>query len=186
MKKNAEKYTIAGHLERVFENQSMPLAFNAKTPRQFVLWKKKTRGKLRELIGYHKFERCTPSPKTNEITKFPEFTRIHMEIKTEPGVLMPLYILKPVIEKDRYPVVIALHGHGSGGKYSVAGRSDIPEISESIKQYNYDYGVQFVRQGFLVFCLMQGALAKDRKNGQGTISVIHPACGSITWQFRLE
>ncbi|MCM8789315.1 MAG: alpha/beta fold hydrolase [Candidatus Omnitrophica bacterium] len=45
-----------------------------------------------------------------------------------------------------------MHGHGSGGKYSVAGRSDIPEIAKQIEYYNYDYGVKFVKEGFLVFC----------------------------------
>lgn len=48
--------------------------------------------------------------------------------------------------------VIAPHGHASGGKYAPAGRTDIPEMVETIEQYHYDYGVQFVRQGFVVFC----------------------------------
>ncbi len=152
MKKDSRNYSIADYLSRVFDKEKRSLAFTAKNKGEIIRWKNTTRRKLKELIGYNKFERCNPTPKINESTDFPDYTRFHMEIKTEPSVLMPFYVLKPKIKKDKYSCVVALHGHGSGGKYSVAGRSDIPEISEAIKQHNYDYGVQFVREGFLVFC----------------------------------
>jgi hypothetical protein len=48
--------------------------------------------------------------------------------------------------------VIAPHGHGSGGKFPVAGRRDLPAVAETILGHNYDYGVQLVRRGFVVFC----------------------------------
>ncbi|MGB9642485.1 MAG: alpha/beta hydrolase family protein [Candidatus Ratteibacteria bacterium] len=147
-----EKYTTAQHLEKCFETQERPLSLRARNKEEFIQWEKKTRRKLKQLIGYHLFQKCKPEPKINETAEFPEFYRIHMEIKTEPDVVMPFYLLKPKQENEKFPVVIALHGHGSGGKYSVAGRTDIPEIADAIKHYNYDYGVQFAKQGFMVFC----------------------------------
>jgi len=147
-----EKYMAAPYLEKLFDRQKRPLSFNARNEKEFNQWKQKTRKKLKQLIGYSKFEKTNPAPKINEIVEFENFVRIHMEIKTEPEIVMPFYVLKPKDNKKKYPAIIAVHGHGSGGKYAVAGRKDIPEIAEAIKKYNYDYGIQFVENGFLVFC----------------------------------
>jgi hypothetical protein len=53
---------------------------------------------------------------------------------------------------ERRAAVLAPHGHGSGGKYSPAGRRDIPVIADQIGVYNYDYGVQLAKEGFVAFC----------------------------------
>jgi len=148
----SNSYPIADYLAELFEQQKKNLSFNATNIKEFVNWKQKTRKKLKHLIGYYKFKKCDPCPRVNEIVELPDFDRIHMTINTEPSVKMPFYVLKPKNEQSRYSAVIALHGHGSGGKYSVAGRRDIPEIANQIKHYNYDYGVQLVKEGFMVFC----------------------------------
>jgi dienelactone hydrolase len=67
-------------------------------------------------------------------------------------VIMPFYVLIPRHLAPPYPAVIAPHGHSSGGKLAVAGCRELPEIAETIDQHNYDYGVQFVRAGFITFC----------------------------------
>jgi len=67
---------------------------------------------------------------------------------------MTLYVLIPgdLQPGERRAAVLAPHGHGSAGKFSVAGRRDIPVVEQQIGVYNYDYGVQLVREGFVVFC----------------------------------
>ncbi|HXK45476.1 MAG TPA: alpha/beta fold hydrolase, partial [bacterium] len=145
-------YTVAGYLAELFDSEKRILELKANNRVEFLQWKSKAKKKLKELIGYYCFKRCNPSPKINETVECDGFTRIHMEIYTEPSIRMPFYVLKPKDERQRYPVVMALHGHVSGGKYAVVGRYDIPELVEWIKLCNYDYGVQFVKQGFLVFC----------------------------------
>ena len=81
-----------------------------------------------------------------------------VEIQTEPGVVMPFYVLIPcpgdaeAERGPRYPAIVAPHGHGGGGKLAVAGIRENPEVAQAIETYNYDYGVQFVRAGFIVFC----------------------------------
>ncbi len=150
---NIEKdYSLVSHFAGVFDQQKRKLSFKAKNKKEFSDWKRRTRKKIKELIGYYRFKGSDPMPAVNEIVEFPEFIRIYMEINTEPDVKMPFYALKPKLEKSKFPVVIALHGHGSGGKYSVAGRRDIPEIEEQIEYYNYDYGLKFALEGFMVFC----------------------------------
>jgi hypothetical protein len=78
---------------------------------------------------------------------------------------MPVYVLLP---KDRAPgekrpAVITLHGHRSGGKLSPAGRKDIPAIADAIKALNYNYGVQLVREGFVVFAPDARGFGERRK-----------------------
>lgn len=77
-----------------------------------------------------------------------------MLIQTEPEVWMPFYVLVPDDLKvgEKRPCMIATHGHYSGGKYSPAGRSDIPAIKDQIERFNYDYGVKFVKEGYITFC----------------------------------
>jgi dienelactone hydrolase len=93
-----------------------------------------------------------PKPRVTDSVDCGDYLRQRIEISTEPGVRMPLFALIPKRGAPPYPAVIAPHGHASGGKLSVAGVGDIPEIANAIKTFNYDYGVQFVRAGFIVFC----------------------------------
>jgi dienelactone hydrolase len=65
---------------------------------------------------------------------------------------MPFYVLLPQNFSTPRPAVLAPHGHGSAGKFPVAGRRDIPAVARKIEESNYDYGVQLVRRGFVVFC----------------------------------
>ena len=82
------------------------------------------------------------------------YMRERVLLQTEPGVIMPLYVLIPdgLRPGERRPAVLAPHGHSSGGKYAVAGRRDLPAVAATIEEHNYDYGVQLVQQGLVVFC----------------------------------
>jgi hypothetical protein len=52
--------------------------------------------------------------------------------------------------------VLALHGHASGGRSgadNVAGAIDQREsVAPSIARYNYDYGLQYARRGYVALC----------------------------------
>jgi hypothetical protein len=107
------------------------------------------------------------------------YTRERVVLQTEPGIWMPVYVLIPdgIGAGERRPAVIAPHGHASAGKYSVAGRADIPEVVDTIRQHNYDYGVQFVRQGLVVFCPDARGFGERREPGrQGADSFLYGSC----------
>jgi dienelactone hydrolase len=124
---------------------------------------------LKKLTGFDTMIMSRLNPVVTEDIQMDGYRRQRVEIQTEPGVIMPLYVLIP--EGDGpFPAVIAPHGHGSGGKYSVAGRRDIPELVETIANHNYDYGVQFVRAGFITFCPdARGFGERLEKAAQGNI-----------------
>src|SRR3989442_2242211 len=65
---------------------------------------------------------------------------------------MPLFVLIPKKTLPPHPVVLAPHGHVSGGKLSVAGVRENSDVAKTIEQHHHDYGVQFCRAGFVTFC----------------------------------
>lgn len=128
------------------------LAMKARTPAELRVWQKKTTAKLKELTGYDKLRKAPLKPSVTETVDCGDHIRQRAEIQVEPGLFMPFYILTPKTGKAPYPAVICPHGHGVGGKLGIAGRRDIPEVAADIEKANCDYGVQFVRAGFMAFC----------------------------------
>ena len=128
------------------------LAFSATTLAEWQTWREETRTTLRRITGYDTMVRTSPAPMVTGEEDMGSYIRQHVEIAAEPGVIMTLYALVPKAGASPYPVVIAPHGHSSGGKLAVAGVRLTPDLEQTIDQHNYDYGVQFVREGFIVFC----------------------------------
>lgn len=146
------RYQTHPYLRTRWDKVGRRLALRANTVAEWKAWRARTLRKLKSLTGYDTMERCPLKPKVTETIDCADHTRERVEIETEQGVIMTLYVLVPKKGKAPYPAVLAPHGHSSGGKYSPAGRRDIPEIAKQIEVYNYDYGVQLCRAGFIVFC----------------------------------
>ncbi len=147
-------YTALDYMTARFDATGRRMALRARTPEELALWQNDLRAELRRVIGLDTMRATPLNPRVTERVALDGYWRERVEIDTEPGVVMPLYVLTPadVRYEERRACMIAPHGHGSGGKLAPAGRSDIPRIAATIEQHNYDYGVQFVRQGFVVFC----------------------------------
>lgn len=147
-------YTSMEKLSRRFRQIQRSCAFTAQNKEEYTAWKVKTRSVLASLTGLNQLEKCVLDPEwisTEQIAGEP-FVRHKYRIQTEEGVWMPFYVLDPRSEKDRKPVMICPHGHASGGKEATGGRTDIPAVAESIRDYHYEYAFEFARRGFLVFC----------------------------------
>jgi dienelactone hydrolase len=125
------------------------MAFRAESRDAWQAWRRKLSRKLKSLTGYDTMLETNPRARITEEVDLGDLVRQRLEIFTEPHVLLTAYVLIPKDAEPPFPVVITPHGHGSGGKFSVAGRRDIPEVAEAIEKYNYDYGVQFAREGFI-------------------------------------
>lgn len=146
-------YTCRDHLAERFLKESKN-RFSAKSKEEYDLWKESTRELLRNLIGLNKMERCLLKPEILEQVELDHgILREKVIIQVEPEVFMPFYILiPPNITKGEMKCFIALPGHSGAGKYSVAGCYDIPVVADKIKEYNYDYGMQLAKLGYVVFC----------------------------------
>ncbi len=141
------------HMQRRWKTVGRKLALSAKSPAALASWRRRLRAKLREITGYGAMQRAPLRPRITESVEFQDYTRQRVEIQTEPGMCMPLYVLIPRGCALPRPAVMAPHGHGSsGGKLAVAGCRNTPELAATIEQHNYDYGMQFARAGLIAFC----------------------------------
>ena len=136
-----------------FDQAGRQYAFEGTNLEEWRRWRRRLRRRLRTLTGLDTMQTAPLQPKITAERKFPGYTRRRIEITTEPGVVMPLFVLIPTEGEPPFPVVLAPHGHASGGKTCVAGdRRDDPLVAEAIKNYNYNYGEAFARAGFITFC----------------------------------
>lgn len=131
--------------------------FTGGTVEEFEAWRKQTRGTLKELLGMKYMETCPLEARTEEVVTLKEgIVREKVILQVEPDTWMPVYILIPPKaagrESEKQECFLALPGHQGAGKYSVAGRYDIPAVMDKIKFYNYDYGMQLARRGYVALC----------------------------------
>lgn len=149
--------SVLPYMHRRMAKFGRAMGFSAAAKPAHQRWKKGLLKRLREITGYDTMTTCPLKPEVTERVACDGYTRERVLITTEPGVVMTLYVLTPDPAKHPqpatgYPAIICAHGHASGGKYSPAGRTDIPAIAPQVKEYNYDYGVQFARLGCVTFC----------------------------------
>ena len=148
-------YTSLEHLKRVFDKRGRQKAFKANSIEEYQIWKKEVREILWDITGLKHMETCPLMPQLIETTKLEGITREEMIIQVEPEVWMPFYILtpdKPLRVENKLQVIIAPHGHSSAGKYAIAGRDDIPAVADTIERFNYAYGLEMAKKGYVVFC----------------------------------
>ncbi len=147
-------FACMDYMKQRFDRLSRQMGFGAATPEDAIAWQHELRARVSELLGLDTMLPCPANARATERVNCDGYVRERVEIEVEPGVVMPTYVLLPADLKpgEKRAVVLAPHGHGSAGKFATAGRRDIPAMRGTIEQHNYDYGVQLVRAGFVVFC----------------------------------
>lgn len=146
-------YTCRNHFRSKFD-QGCKNRFTAGNKEDYIKWKEDTRTLLRDLIGLNKMDHCPLEAEVLEVVQVSEdICREKILIQVEPEVWMPMYVLIPKkLNEDNIKCFIAPPGHSGAGKYSVAGCNEIPAVADKILEYNYDYGMQLAKLGYVVFC----------------------------------
>ncbi len=131
----------------------------------FEAWREATRAHLRAITGIDTMRPADPKPTVTASVSCDGYTRHRIEILTEPEVAMPFYALVPAGLRpgERRPVVIAPHGHASGGKNMTVGRTDIPAVADAVARYNGAYAHRFARAGLMVFAPDARAFGERRE-----------------------
>jgi dienelactone hydrolase len=145
-------YTSEKALEKRFRQSARQMAFAGETRAEALAWQKKARRQLARRLGLQHFEAVAPRPVKVGSTPMVGYAREEWRIQTERDVWLPFYLLVPDAVTTPAPLVICPHGHGSAGKWATAGRNDIAAMQPIIAQFNYDYGVQLARAGFITAC----------------------------------
>ena len=170
------EYGMLPYMCRRFARVGRTMSFRATTMPQWRAWRRRLRRKLKELIGYDTMQRAPLKPRTTERVEDGDLVRERVEIQTEPGVVMPLYVLRRKDLDGPLPAVLCPHGHGSGGKLSPAGVRRTPEVARAIEEFNYDYGVQFARAGLIALCPDARGFGERREKG---VDLMGSSCAAL-------
>ena len=157
--------SVGDYLKRIQRGKQVH-AFDASVG--FGQWQEKARGALIELTGLKQMGKdldgFTPkiqlgqAEKTNEL-----FTRALCSMETEPGVVIPFYLLIP---KDAnpaqpLPLLICPHGHDKLGLHSYAGAFKDEKHSRKVLENQGDIGAQAARRGYVVIAPATRGLAEE-------------------------
>jgi len=119
-------YSLNPYMKKRWDALGRKLAFSAKDQTSWRSWRRALARKLKQLTGYDTMIRTPPRPRITGQKDLGDLIRQHVVIRTEPGVLMPMYVLMPKSSPGPHPVILAPHGHSGGGKAAVAGLRDDP------------------------------------------------------------
>lgn len=141
--------TVNQEILRTLDAVPLKMQFRGTTPEELAAWQREFRAKLETLVGPHAPPK-TWKAKTLSMRELPDHTREELLLEAEGTPSLPLYVLRPKREgAGKFPIVLCLHGHGKFGHDPVAGVDDTPELQQAIRDANYDYARQLVRQGYL-------------------------------------
>lgn len=140
---------IGERLKKDVADAPLSMRFKGTTADEARAWQKDFTAKLKSLLGPH-----TPPAKWKttavSVKEFDDYRREELILSADGHPPLPIYLLTPKDAKGKLPAILALHGHGAYGHHPVAGRDDLPGVDNAIKNNNYDYGRQLVRQGYVV------------------------------------
>lgn len=147
-------YSSLQNMLKKYDKYARKDYFQGTTVAEFEDFKKKTRDLLFGLLGMEKMDYVPLNARVEERREVESgIIREKVVIQTEEDVWMPMYILIPTAgnpwEKE---VFLAPPGHQGAGKYSVAGCYEIPAVMDKITFFQYDYGMQLARQGYVAVC----------------------------------
>ncbi|MEP7364267.1 MAG: alpha/beta hydrolase family protein [Acidobacteriota bacterium] len=164
-----------------YRQMPMKLTFNAKSKAEALVWQKKLRAKLVELVGGFPAQHAPLAPETLEIREFPKYRREKFVITTQEGMGLLGYLLTPKAKSAPHPAMICVPGHGRGVDDLVA--IDDKGNDRTVKpHYQYDYAVQAVEHGMAAVAIEPMAFgcrrdARTKSKGLGT-SACQPTAGA--------
>jgi dienelactone hydrolase len=168
-------YLTQGYLRARFDAVGQSLRYDGKS--DAAAWQEDARKTLSKLIGLDTMQTCSLEPRVTDRVDCGDYTRERVELQVEPGLVMPVYVLVPKGEGP-FPTVLAPHGHGGGGKAAVAGIRNEKKIAASIEKNHYDYGVSFVKAGFIALCPDARGFG-ERREIRSQRDVLASSCRSI-------
>ena len=138
-------------------------------PEECRAWQGRFRQKLAELLGPHQ-PPLQWRTSVEEETELSDHVRRSLLLEVDGHPTLPVHLLLPKAPASgRRPAVVALHGHGPFGHDAVAGIDDSPDRRDDIAKFNYDYGRQLARRGYVVAapCFQPFGRRLDSKQAYG-------------------
>jgi len=129
------------------------LRFKGATTQDFIQWKERLLTELRDLLG----PMPQPVPLNPEIVWEIEEDnlikrRVLLDTEADMSVVALMNIPKDAL-RNRAPAILCNHGHGQYGKDSVMGVRSSSDRIVGIDRYNYDYGLQMAKRGYVTIAI---------------------------------
>lgn len=149
------------------DRAELSLRLQGTTVEDVRAWQQAFRGKLNDLLGD-----TSPPGQWKAVeehrTELDDHIRYELLLTTPEHVpSVPVYLLVPrgASSANRAPGVLCVHGHGNYGHHPIVGRTDIEGVAAAIERAHYDYGLQFVRRGYVVAapCMIPFGRRVDRE-----------------------
>lgn len=155
------------YFERLAASHKPRHAFKGTTKAQFSTWKRTLAPKVLATLGDWP-KKVPPHPQL--LAEWSEHGLIKQRwvIDVQPGLAAVLLVFRPedMAPREKRPAILCCHGHGQFGKDSPMGIASDDDRAAEIKRFNYDYGLQMARDGFVTYALDWlgfGERASDRK-----------------------
>ena len=156
---------VNSYLKRVQHGKQIHAFTKAKS---FAAWQKQARVALIELIGLKQMEEelaaFHPKVLVGEADNSPDtFTRSLCSIETEPGVVIPFYLLVPksANAKEPLPLIICPHGHDALGFHSYAGAFKDENPRKIILALEGNVAEQVALRGYMAIAPATRGLARE-------------------------
>lgn len=162
--------TVHDDLAKAMKSAELSMLFRGDSESQCRSWQQQFLAKLTELLG----DSSPPKTWNAELesrVELDDHVRYEMLLKAAGVPALPVYLLVPrnLIRGQQAPAALCVHGHGPFGHHAIVGRRDLDGVAENIDTLNYDYGLQFVRRGYVVAapCLIPFGRRVDRESYGG-------------------
>ena len=164
MEKN--NFLTLNYLREFKKNVFPEMEFKAGNPNEYVLWRRKLKKKLIELLGDFPGTKCKLNPQVIEKKEFKKYVREKIILQSNKNDYIPVYLSIPKKIKLPAPVCIAIHGHINTGKKSILGLYENPKQKKEIKYFNADYGLQALKHGYIVLSPDQRCFGEREEKNQ--------------------
>lgn len=146
-----------------YQKEKRVFSLEARNLEEWGSWRINFRKKLAELIELNFFESSELSPEKLEEKHYPGYMREKIVLKSDSCTLMPAYVLIPEDRKERFPAVIAMHGHGYGKEELVGVWEDGYDRVDSVSRgYQKDFALELMKRGLLVAVPDQSGFGERR------------------------
>jgi dienelactone hydrolase len=161
---------VHDELAKAMRSAQLSMLFRGEGESQCRAWQQKFRARLEELLGDSSPPKKWESEQENR-AELSDHVRYELLLKADGVPTLPVYLLVPrnIAPGKKLPAALCVHGHGPFGHHAIAGRRDLEGVVESIDKANYDYGLQFVRRGYVVAapCMIPFGRRVDRESYGG-------------------
>ena len=129
-------------------------SFDDKTETDFGKWKQNALPKVLECLGDFP-ERAPLDPQLAAEWEHDGLIkqRYLIDVGKHISAAVVVCIPKDLTKGEKRPGILCWHGHGRFGKEAVMGNDSSPELRAEIEKFNYNYGHQMARNGFVTFAI---------------------------------